>query len=138
MELNLEEICRHIEGRLEGDGSRVIRGVNALSAAGAEEVSYAESERHHDQASAGEAAAIIVGEDFPEMPGRNLLRVAKPKLAFVRIMEMFVPTVEPTGIHPDASIADGSELAEEVSVGACAVIGEGARIGARTIIEPGA
>lgn len=138
MAFRLEEICRRIGGRLEGDGERIIRGVNALEAAGDSEITYAQSGRYHAQASAGGAAALIVGEDFPGMPGRNLLRVAQPKLAFVRVMEMFAPPPEPTGIHPDASIAQGAELAQQVSVGACAVIAAGARVGARTIIEPGA
>ncbi|VAX10877.1 UDP-3-O-[3-hydroxymyristoyl] glucosamine N-acyltransferase [hydrothermal vent metagenome] len=137
MEFRLEEICRLINGLLEGDGGIMVRGVNTLETASAEEIAYAESDRYFDLATAGEAAAIVVDKDFPEIPGRNLLRVTNPKLMFVRVMEMFVPPSPASGMHPDAFIADGANMAAGVSVGACAVISNGVMIGARTVIEPG-
>lgn len=137
MEFRLDEICRLLDGLLEGDGEIMVRGVNTLETAGAEEIAYAESDRYFELAIAGEAAAIVVDGDFPEMPGRNLLRVTNPKLMFMRIMEMFVSPLPASGVHPDASVANGANLADGVSVGACAVISSGVVIGARSVIEPG-
>jgi len=133
----LDEISQKINGLLEGDGEIKIHNVNALKIARANEISYVESDRYHDLAIAGDAAALIVGDKFPKMPGRNLIRVSNPKLMFMHVMELFVPPLVLSGIHPDASIADGACLAADVSVGACAVISSGANIGARSMIKPG-
>ncbi len=138
MNYSLSEICEHIGARCEGDGARPIRGVNTLDAARCDEVTFAEERQYYERAVRGEAAAIVVAEDFPDMPGRNLLRVANPRLAFMRIMELFAASPEVTGVHPDASVADGAVLAEMVSVGAAAVIADQACIGAHTVIEAGA
>lgn len=138
MQFCLEELCRHIGGRVDGDGRAAICGVSALETAGPEQITFAENERYLEQVQKGKAGAVIVSEDFPEIPGRNLLRVANPRLAFTQVMELFVPAPEVTGIHPDASIAGDVELGEGVSIGACAVVVDGTRVGAHTIIEPGA
>ena len=138
MQFRLEKICNRVGGRVDGDGGVGISGVNALETAGPDEITFAESDRYLDQVRNGTAAAVIVGEDFPELPGRNLLRAINPRLAFVQVMGLFVPPPESTGIHADASIAEDAELGEGVSVGACAVVAGRVCIGARTIIEPGA
>lgn len=138
MTYSLNKICKCIEGRFEGDGSVLIQGVNTLDGAGPDEVTFAESNRYLDKVSQGRAAAIVVAEDFPDVPGRNLMRVANPRFAFMQIMEMFVVPLEMSGVHPDASIDKGANLDETVSVRACAVVADQASIGARTIIESGA
>ena len=138
MKYSLNEISGRINGRFEGDGEILIQGVNGLEDATQDEVTFAENSRYHEMASQGHAAAIIVAEEFPDMPGRNLVRVSNPRFAFMQIMEMFVVPLEVTGLHPNASIADGVVLAEAVSVGACAVVENGATIGARTVVAPGA
>ncbi len=138
MNYSLAEICERIGVRFEGDGTALIRGVNTLDNACSDEVTFAEASQYYKKASQGEAAAIVVAEDFPDMPGRNLLRVTNPRFAFMQIMEMFVAPPEVTGVHPDASVADGAVLAESVSVGASAVIADQAHIGAHTVIEAGA
>lgn len=138
MQFQLEEIVARIGALLDGDGSLLITGVNSLELAGPEEITFAEDIRLAEKVAAGQAGAVLVAEDFPSMPDRNLLRTAEPRVAFFRIMELFAPQPEPSGIHLDASIAPDAELAEDVSVGACAVISSGASIGARTIVDPGA
>ncbi len=138
MNYSLDEICERIGVQFEGNGTALIRGVNTLDSARDDEVTFAEASRYYEKASQGEAAAIVVAEDFPDMPGRNLLRVTNPRFAFMQIMEMFVAPPKVTGVHPDASIADGAILAESVSVGASAVIADQAHIGAQTVIEAGA
>jgi len=138
MKYSLNEISERIGGRFEGDGKILIQGVNRLEDATHDEATFAENNRYHETASQSHAAVIIVAEEFPDMPGRNLIRISNPRFAFMQIMEMFVAPLEVTGVHPDASVADGAVLAEAVSVGACAVVEGGATIGARTVIAPGA
>ncbi len=138
MTYSLNEICGRIGGWFEGDGSILIQGVNTLDDATCDEITFAEESRYYEKVSQGRAAAIIVAEGFPDLPGRNLVRVSNPRFAFMQIMEMFVAPFEVTGVHPDATVADGAVLAEAVSVGASAVVADQASIGARSFIEPGA
>jgi len=138
MAYSLNEICERIQGKLEGDGTVLIQGVNTLEGANLDEITFAESDRYLETASKGQAAAIVVTDNFPEMSGRNLVRVPNARFAFMQIMEMFVVPPEMIGIHPDASISDVANLDETVTVGACAVIADRASIGARTHIAAGA
>ncbi len=138
MAYSLNEVCEYVQGRLEGDGDVLIQGVNSLDGAGTAEITFAENDRYLDKVSSGQAAAIVVAEDFPDLPGCNLVRVSNPRFVFMQIMEMFVTPLEMTGVHSKASIAGGANLDKTVSVGACAVIADRANIGAHTIIEAGA
>ncbi len=138
MAYSLNEICKRIQGRLEGDEAILIQGVNTLDSAGAAEITFAESDRYFDKVASGQAAAIVVAEDFPDVPGCNLVRVPNPRFSFMQIMEMFVAPVEMKGIHQKASISDTANLDKTVSIGACAVVADLANIGARTFIESGA
>ncbi len=112
--------------------------VATLEDAGPHHAAFAETPRLGDKVQASAAAVVLVGEDFPELPGCRLWRVADPRRAFLRISEMFVERVGCDGIHPDACVHPDARLGEAVSLGPCAVIAAGARLGARCCIGPGA
>jgi UDP-3-O-[3-hydroxymyristoyl] glucosamine N-acyltransferase len=132
-------IQAHIGAALAGEAHAVISGVNALEAAEPGELTFAESDKYVAQVRASRAAAIIVPPDFPAAPGRTLLRVANPRLAFIQVMYLFQPARRPaTGVHRDAVIAPDAVLEEDVTVRECAVVRSGARIGRGTAIESGA
>jgi UDP-3-O-[3-hydroxymyristoyl] glucosamine N-acyltransferase len=113
-------------------------GLSTPDAAGPDDLVFAESEKYLDALSASQALAAIVPPGFPDLPGKTLLRVARPRLAFLRVAERFVQTSGGGGVHPDASVHPDAELGPGVSVGPCAVIGAGARIGANCHIAAGA
>ncbi len=138
MELSLHTIEQQIGGEIAGDPDAVISGVNALTEAVEGDITFAEKARYVDQVRTSPAAAIVVGEDFPDTPGKNLLRVAEPRTAFVQIMKLFYDEPDhPEGVHPSAVVADDAILAQGVSIGACAVVCASARIGRGTIVESG-
>ena len=64
------------------------------------------------QVRATRAGAVLVPPGFPEVPGRLLLRVENPRLAFLRVAELFVERPGCDGIHPDASIHSDAALGE--------------------------
>ncbi|MBE9528323.1 MAG: UDP-3-O-(3-hydroxymyristoyl)glucosamine N-acyltransferase [Proteobacteria bacterium] len=67
-----------------------------------------------------------------------LIFVENPHLAMAKAMEVLRPTAHPApGIAPGATIHDSTTIGADVSIGANAVIEEGARIGDRTVIYPG-
>jgi UDP-3-O-[3-hydroxymyristoyl] glucosamine N-acyltransferase len=134
----LAAIAAHLGAELEGDPERVVRGPAPIEAATSEQIAFAEDARYLEQVTGGAAGAVLVGTDFPAVPGRNLLRAAQPRLAFLRLLELFAPRPAPSGIHPQAVVHPSAELGAELSIGPCAVIGEGARIGAGCRIHGGA
>jgi UDP-3-O-[3-hydroxymyristoyl] glucosamine N-acyltransferase len=64
--------------------------------------------------------------------------VSNPKLALIKTAHALLPAPRPEpGIHPTAVVDPNARLAQDVSVGAQAVIEAGAGIGARTVIAAG-
>lgn len=138
MKFTLAEIAEKIGARLQGEADARIDRLASVEQAGPGALCFAESARYAEQVAQGAAGAIVVGEDFPELPGCNLLRAAEPRLAFLKAMELFVPPLSDTGIDPRAWVAEDARLAERVSIGPGAVIAAGARVGTGTRIDSGA
>ena len=115
-----------------------IRGVSALEQAGPQDLCFAESPSQQDAVAASRAGLTLVGEDFPAVPGKALLRVADPRARFFEIAIHFIPEPETDGRHPSAAIHPDAALGAGVAVGACAVIAAGAVVGDGSRIGPGA
>jgi UDP-3-O-[3-hydroxymyristoyl] glucosamine N-acyltransferase len=139
MEQTLETIARHLKGRLIGDGSALIRGVNSLDEAQAGELTFAESPQRLAQAMASSASAVIVPWDVKELTGKSGISVQNPKLAFALALELFHPSAlsQVGGIHPTAVLGDRVQVGAQVSIRAHAVIGNEVCIGRATVIEAG-
>ncbi len=138
MPYTLRAIQKAVGGELSGNADELIVGVNALEGARAGEVTFADADRYVPQTRLTHASAIIVSKQFPPVDGKNLLRVANPRLVFIKVMEMFrVPEIIPHTAHPSAVIAPEAILGHGVTVSECAVIRPRARIGRDTIIESG-
>jgi len=148
----LGELAELVGGRLEGDRARKVTGVASLAEAGPDDVAFVVLGRYRDAAAASKAACLVVADDWPAGHGTSrtraragaasaaLLYVADPNRAMSRIAEALCPALpQPApGIHPTASVAGTAELGQGVHVGACAVVGEGVRIGDRTRLRAGA
>ena len=109
MELSLGTIQQRIGGEITGDPGAMMTGVNGLGEAAEGDISFAAKAGYIDQVRASSAGAIVVGEDFPDLPGRNLLRIREPRTAFVRVMSLFYQEEDhPAGVHPSAVVAAGA------------------------------
>lgn len=138
MSTPLSKIAAHIGARLDGDAERLIAAPASIDDATADEIAFADSPKLFALVEQGEAGAVVVAPDFPPISGRNLLRVEQPRLAFLRVMELFAPRPRASGVHPRSVIDDNAVLGPDVYVGACAVVGSGSQIGARCRIHAGA
>ncbi|MBI3088315.1 MAG: UDP-3-O-(3-hydroxymyristoyl)glucosamine N-acyltransferase [Candidatus Omnitrophica bacterium] len=139
MSYTLRTIQELIGGELVGNEDEEILGINALDAAQAGELTFAEDDRYAPQVRVSRASAIIVSPKFPPIADKNLLRVANPRVAFMKVTGLFraAPST-PAGIHPTAVVSSQAHLADEVTVAEYAVIRADARIGRGTVIESGA
>lgn len=82
--------------------------------------------------------AIAAPEEFFE-PGRSGIVCKRPRALLAKILAVFSERRDGKNtIHPRAVISPDSKLEQNVSVGACAVIGPGCIVGEGSIIEPNA
>jgi UDP-3-O-[3-hydroxymyristoyl] glucosamine N-acyltransferase len=107
-------------------------------------LTFAENEATLQEALASEAAAVLVtprtAKAFLSAAnplGKPLLLVVQPRLAFAKASEMLRAAQVSTGVHRTAVLASSVKLAEDVSIGAYAVLGEHAEIGTGTRIGAG-
>jgi UDP-3-O-[3-hydroxymyristoyl] glucosamine N-acyltransferase len=138
MEQTLASLAEFLKGELIGDGSTIIRGINAYQAAANDELTFADSAARLPDVLTSQAAAIIVPKEVTDLQGRPGIRVAHPKLAFARLLDLFYPedVVQP-GVHPTAVLGRNVRLAGGVAIAAHAVISDDVTIGADTQIGAG-
>ncbi len=138
MEWTLEAIATHLNGWLIGDGKTVIKDVNNLETATLGELTFADNPRHLAKAIAGQASAIIVSDEVQDLGGRAGIRVHNPKLAFARVLALFYPSAQASGVvHATAVLGKNVQLGERVTIHAYAVVGNDVSIGRGTLVEAG-
>ena len=137
MRVTLEEIARLIGAKNAGESGLIITGLAGIKEAKAGDITFLANLKYAALVDLTKASAVIVPENF-DLPGKALLKVSNPSLAFSKVAQAFAGAniKHPQGVHSAAIIAKSSRLAENVSVGAGAVIEDGAVIGKNTIIYP--
>jgi UDP-3-O-[3-hydroxymyristoyl] glucosamine N-acyltransferase len=126
----MAELADFLECSLEGDGMVQVSGVASTVSARPGDLIYVDSPRHLHGAAASASRCVIIAPGLA-LPGKVLLRAAKPKLAFARAAEWLVPAAPiAKGIHSTAIIAPSAKIAPGASVGPYAVIEDEVQIGA--------
>jgi UDP-3-O-[3-hydroxymyristoyl] glucosamine N-acyltransferase len=135
--IRLGDLAARLQGEIEGDPERLIRGVAALDAAGPDDLSFFTNPKYRQAAEATRAGAVLVGLET-RLEGRDLLRVQEPYLKLAEILEIFhPPPPRRPGVHPDARVEESARLGDEVEVAPYAVVGADAVLGSRCTIGAG-
>lgn len=140
--LTAKKLAKQLGGQLQGDSHVVITGVDALDAAGPNDLSFLGNPKYSGRVLPSQAGAVLVPPDFPEEPppNRAWIRCQNPSAAFTEVVQLFAPPpvqFARHGIHSTATVADDVDVRANAAIGAQAVIESGARIGAGTVIGPG-
>lgn len=136
---SVAELAGLVDGRVLGDGAKVIESLADLEQAGESEIAYVENESFLERAIESKAACLIVPASLSDKFGaRTLIEVVNPKLAFALIGAALHPPVrrEPS-IHPTAVVADTADIALSAYVGPHVSIGEYTQVGSNTRLEAG-
>ena len=134
--MKLREIAERLACRLEGDGEIDIRRITGIEDAGTGDLTFFTNPKYAAELRRTKASAVILSEQAEAAPCA-MLRVSHPYLAFAKAVELFADARRPAaGVHRLADVAASASIAPDASVGAFSVVGEGARIGARTILHP--
>ena len=138
MKFTLKEIASLIDAELVGDPDIVITGISGVKEAKKGDITFLANSKYVCLMEATKASAIITSKDISDS-SIPLLRTDNPSLAFARVVNLVVPNhaKHPQGIHPTAIISDKAKLAGGVSVGAYAIIEEGAQVDEGTVIYGG-
>jgi UDP-3-O-[3-hydroxymyristoyl] glucosamine N-acyltransferase len=134
MKRTVKELADATGADLEGDGTLEITGVAAPERAASRDLIYVDSAKHSARAAAS-AALCAIAPGGLALPGKTILRIAQPKLAFAKAAALLLDYAPiALGIHPTAVVAPLARVATSASIGPYAVIGEDAHIGAETQI----
>ncbi|HKU73602.1 MAG TPA: UDP-3-O-(3-hydroxymyristoyl)glucosamine N-acyltransferase [Pyrinomonadaceae bacterium] len=137
--IRVQELAEIVSGRVVGDGGTRIERIADLDHAREGEIAYVDNEKVFAAAAESNASCLIVRDGVDEkFPGRTLIAVSHPKLAFSLIGAALHPAVrrEPT-IHPTAVVAETADIALTAYVGPNVCIGEHTHVGAYTRLEAG-
>lgn len=137
MPFTTQEIAAHLGGQVTGDAQLPITGFAPAATARAGDLTFAENEAYFAAAEQSAASAILVDQPFTSA-GKTLIRVANARIAFAKALPLFFP--EPTfapGVHPTAVVAPSAAIDPSAHVGPHCVVGEGVRLGARSVLEGG-
>jgi len=129
------DIADHLGGKVIGDRTMPLTGFQAADRARAGDLTFAENRTFFERAEQSAASAIIVDKSFTS-ERKVLIRVSSARLAFAKVVPLFYPEPgPPTGIHPSAIISENTEVHPEACIGAHVIIGDGAKIGARSVLH---
>lgn len=135
--MTVHEIARLVNGLVEGEPAREIRGVAAIDVAGPTDLTFATDTRALGQAAHTQAGCILIPTGN-SLEGRTTVAVAEPKLAFIRAAAELIPAAQhPEGVHSTAVILTEVSIGSRVSVGPHCVIESRARLGSGTILGAG-
>jgi UDP-3-O-[3-hydroxymyristoyl] glucosamine N-acyltransferase len=148
------ELAEYLAVTLVGNAQAKISGVAGPVRAGAEDLIYASSPKHHEKAAAS-AAHCVIANPGARIPGKTVLESGDPKFAFAKAAAWLLlrPSRE-AGIHrtaivapsaavaasatvgPYAVIEDDVEVGSDAHIGAYCFLGRGTRIGEGCILHP--
>ncbi len=137
MSRRLSELASLIGAEVLGEDQE-IRGINALSLASEEELSFVESRKYLEAARNSRARALIVTRSLvEELSDRSLLVVDNVRVALAKLAWLFYQEPEhPSGVSPLAFVAEGAEIHPEAVIYPFVYVAQGARIGARSVLYP--
>jgi UDP-3-O-[3-hydroxymyristoyl] glucosamine N-acyltransferase len=139
----LGELAGLVGAKVENDRKLLIRGVAALEDAGPDQIAFFHNTKYRKAFAATRAGAVVVqpkDAQLADRPKKAILLVSdNPYLAFGKLSRLFnEPPAARPGRHPTAVIEPSAKVHPEAQIGPLTYVGNGASIGARTILHPGA
>lgn len=134
--MRLDEIVARLGGELLGDGSVQVERVAPLERAVSGEIAFISNPRYLAGLAGCRASAVILTKAVSDQTGLSRVVTPDPYLYYARVAQMLHPDNRPAaGVHPSAVVE--TLIPESVSVGACAVIEQGAELGEGVVIGAG-
>jgi UDP-3-O-[3-hydroxymyristoyl] glucosamine N-acyltransferase len=136
LSLRLDELSELVGGVVRGDGERRLKGVDTLSEADEDHLSFLTNTVYLKAAAGSGAGALLVPPGMERLP-HDLLICDNPYLALAEILTHLHPA-KPTepGIAESAVLGSGVRIAESAAIGPYSVVGDDTVIGEDVVIGP--
>ena len=137
------ELALLVEGQLDGCSTAVVRGMNSIEDAAADEAAFIVNEKYAAQWINATTRVAIVAQNVPcdvgDRATRALIRVAHAELALAKALEAFAPAAEmpQLGVHATAVVDPSATIGPGARIGAHVVIERSARLGAQCVLHAG-
>jgi UDP-3-O-[3-hydroxymyristoyl] glucosamine N-acyltransferase len=138
MKLSLEEIAKLIDASVHGEPSKKILGINTLTNANSEQISYAVSKKYKNLIINSNAGAVIVDKNLIDLCPTNSLLVKNVDLAFSILTHKFKNHQNINHLQSASKVIDSYSkvnIAPGCIIGKNVIIGENSSIGANCVIE---
>ncbi|MCS7019186.1 MAG: UDP-3-O-(3-hydroxymyristoyl)glucosamine N-acyltransferase [Cytophagales bacterium] len=142
MEFTVQQVAGLLNGEIEGDSRRIIKGLAKIQEATATDIVFLANMLYEPYAYTTKAAAIIVNKDFVPKKQINatLIRVDDAYVAFSQLLNEYQKLMQTTskkvGIEQPCYISPSAQLGSDIYVGAFAYIGQGVKIGNGVKVYP--
>jgi UDP-3-O-[3-hydroxymyristoyl] glucosamine N-acyltransferase len=147
--VTVNDLAVLVNGRVRGDGTRVILAAKAVPEAGPHDITFVENERNARLLKACRAAAVVapasLGGRISDFTGDaiqpfTIIETPDALTAFVTVMQRLHGRPEPPahGIDTRACVHSTAVIGPEASVLPFASVGEGSVVGARCRLHTGA
>lgn len=137
MEFPLKKIARVVGGKVIGNDSIIISGINSLDEAGPGDICFFADRRYKESLTKTKASAVIVPEKNDLFKGPQVV-VSDPSLAYARVASLLAPPVPRyPGISERALVHEKSRIGKNVSIYPMVYVGEEAVIGDDVTLFPG-
>lgn len=131
--IHIKEIASWIEASIFGNEKLVLKGVNEIHKVQEWDITFVDHPKYYNASLQSKASAIIVPSLMECPPGKALLVVDKPFLAYENIVNRFRPV---TALN--TAVQKNSEIDETAIIEPGAIIGQNVRIGRLCHIQSGA
>lgn len=139
MAFTVQEIADAIGAEAHGDTGLIVKNVSEPAMAGPDDLALLTNPKFADGLSQGQAKAALLwdGADWQSMGLQAAITATRGRYAMAHLSKKMDRGQDfGVGIHPTAFIDDTADVADDVTIGAYAVVGPRARIGAGSVIGP--
>ncbi|NPU85474.1 MAG: UDP-3-O-(3-hydroxymyristoyl)glucosamine N-acyltransferase [Syntrophaceae bacterium] len=137
MKRTVHEIAAHVGGVVHGDANALIERVRGIDEAGEGDLTFVANRKYRSRLKTTGATAVLIAPGTEE-PGRTLIVVADPYVAFGEALALFHPREpERPGIHERAFVDGNARVSPEASIHPGAAVSRGAEIGGGAVLYPG-
>ena len=131
--IHIKEIAYWIEAPVFGNEELMLKGINEIHKVQDWDITFVDHPKYYNASLQSKASAIIVPSLMECPPGKALLVVDKPFLAYENIVNRFRPVVA-----LNTAVQENSEIDETAIIEPGAIIGQNVRIGRLSHIHSGA
>lgn len=133
----MKEIASFVGGTVSGDGEAKIKAVRGIDEAAEGDLTFVANRKYRKKLVSTGATAVLVPRDTV-CPGKNLILVDDPYVAFGRVLGILYPEEQTgTGISDQAWLAADAHISPGATIHPFVYVGARTKVGSGVVLYPG-